>query len=323
MRVSSSTVWVVAAAMTILATVTASAQPYPSKPIRVVSPAGGGGGDVVARLLANGLAERVAQQVVIDNRPSGIIMGQIVAKAAPDGYTLLFAGSTHWLSPFMVTRTNSGFDPVKDFSPIALATSSPNIVVVTSSLGVKSIKDLIALAKAKPGELNYGRAGAGGSSHISAELFKAMAAVNIVSVPYKGSGPALIGLLSGQVQVIFATAPTVAPHVKSGKLNALAVTTAQPSALFPGLATVAASGVPGYESATIYGFLAPVRTSAAVIRKLNQEIGAMLAGPEMKEKLLNAGVEPAGGTPPEFAAKIRAEMTLLGKLIKDAAISAE
>jgi len=309
--------------MTILATVTASAQPYPSKPIRVVSPAGGGGGDVVARLLANGLAERIAQQVVIDNRPSGIIMGQIVAKAAPDGYTLLFAGSTHWLSPFMVTRTNSGFDPVKDFAPIALATSSPNIVVVTSSLGVKSIKDLIALAKAKPGELNYGRAGAGGSSHISAELFKALAAVNIVSVPYKGSGPALIGLLSGQVQVIFATAPTVAPHVKSGKLNALAVTTAQPSALFPGLATVAASGVPGYESATIYGFLAPVRTSAAVIRKLNQEIGAMLAGREMKEKLLNAGVEPAGGTPPEFAGKIRAEMTLLGKLIKDAAISAE
>jgi tripartite-type tricarboxylate transporter receptor subunit TctC len=223
----------------------------------------------------------------------------------------------------MVTRTNASFDPVKDFAPIALATSSPNIVVVNASLGVKSIRDLIALAKARPGELNYGRAGAGGSSHLSAELFKSMAAVNIVSVPYKGSGPALIGLLGGQVQLIFATAPTVAPHVKSGKLSALAVTTAQPSALFPGLTTVTASGVPGYDSATIYGFLAPAKTPDAVIKRLNQDLARMLSGADMKEKLLNAGVEPVGGSPGEFASKIKSEMTLLGKLIKDAGISAE
>ena len=299
----------------------ASAQGFPRKPIRLVASETGGGNDVVARIIAPGLGELLGQQVIVDNRPAGVIQGQTVYHALPDGYTLLFGGAPHWLMSYM--RDRMPFDPVKDFAPVSSATTSPNILVVHPSVTAKSVKELIALAKARPGELNYSRAGAGGPSHLAGELFKSLAGVDIVSIPFKGSGPAVISLLSAQVQLMFATAPSVAPHVKSGKVIALVVTSAAPSALFPELPTVAASGLPGYRIAAIYGVLVPAKTPDSAIQRLNQDVVRVLSRQDVKEKLANIGVESAGSSPGEFAATINSEMALLGKVIKNASVRAE
>ena len=194
----------------------ALSQNYPSKPIRIVTSTAGGGADIVARLIAQGLSASLGPQVLVDNR-NGMIAGEIVAKSPPDGYTLLVYGSTLWLSPFL--RSNVSWDPVRDFSPVSLAVNSPNIVVVHPSLPVKSVKELIALAKQRPGQLNYGST-IGGSTHLSAELFKAMAGVDIVHIPYKGNGPALNAVIGGQVQLMFSTTAAASPQVKSGRLRA-------------------------------------------------------------------------------------------------------
>jgi tripartite-type tricarboxylate transporter receptor subunit TctC len=243
-----------------------------------------------------------------------------VSKAPPDGYTLLIDAASFWIGPLL---QETPYDPVKDFAPVTLTDSAPNVLVVNPSLPVKSVKELIALAKARPGELNYGSSSTGSTPHLAAELFNMMAGVKIVRVPFKGSGPAVISLLGGQVQLMFATAGSVAPHVKSGRLRALAVASLQPSALAPGLPTIAASGVPGYEAVAFEGMFAPAKTPVAIIDRLNQEIVRVLNRAEVKERFFNAGVETVGSTPEEFAAAIKSNVAKWGKLIKDAGIRDE
>ena len=299
---------------------TVAAQEFPTRPVRIVTSAPGGAAELVARLIAQGLTASLSQQVIVENRPTGIIPGEIVVKAVPDGYTLLFHGSSLWMAPLL---QKVPYDPVKDLAPVTLAVSTPNVVVVHPAVQAKSIKELIALAKAKPGVLNYGSGATGSSSHLAAELFKYMAGVNIVRVPYKGQGPAVIALLGGEVQMSFATSASVAGHIKSGKLRALAIATAKPSALAPGLPTVAESGLPGYQSASNAGMFAPLRTPAALIARLNRQSVQALNKQEVKDLLFKDGTEVVGSSPQEFAASIKAEMTSLGKVIKAAGIREE
>ena len=289
---------------------------YPNKPVRMVTSEPGGGNDFAARLIAQGLSLTFKQRVVVDNR--GIIAAEIVAKAPPDGYTLLFYGNPFWLAPFL--RDNVPYDPVRDFFPISLAVSTANILVVHPSLPVKSVSGLIALARARPGELNYSSGTIGAASHLAAELFRTMAGIKIVRVPYRGTGAAFTALIAGQVQVMFPTAGSVTPHLKSGRLKALAVTTAQPSALFPGLPTIAASGLPGYESVSLVGIFAPTETPAAIIDLLNRNIVRVLDQADVREKFFNAGVDAIGGSPAELAAAMKSEMARMGKVIRDAGI---
>lgn len=295
-------------------------QDFPNKPIRIVTSEAGGGNDFTARLIAQGLTASWGQQVVVDNRPSGVIPGYTVSKATPDGYTLLVSSGILWLIPFL--QNNVPFDPVKDFLPITLTNVAPNILVVHPTLAETSVKELIDYAKSRPGELNYASARSGSSAHLSAELFKAMAGVNIVRISYKGTGPALNDLIGGHVQLAFFPVAAVVAHVKSGRLKALAVTSAEPSALFPGLPTVAAT-VPGYESVTITGIFAPAKTPVVRINQLNQEIVRFLTKTDTKERFLAVGVEPVGSSPQELAARIKSEMAKMGKVIKDAGIRAD
>ena len=298
----------------------AYSQDYPSKPIRIITPGLGGGTDLVARLLAHELPPMLGQQIIVDNRPSAAIAGALAAKAQPDGYSLIVASSSHWLAPYM--QDNLAYDPIKDFAPVTMTTRSPNVLVVHPSVAANSTKELIALAKARPGELKYSSALTGGSTHLSAELFKAMAGVNIVRIAYKGSATAFNDLVAGQTQLMFATVTQVGQFVKSGRLRALAITTAQPSPLFPGLPTVAAT-IPGYESTATFGVFAPAKTPAAIVNRLNRDIARMLNSAEIKEKFTNIGVETIGSTPAELAAAVKAEMTSMGKVIKDASIRAD
>ncbi len=298
----------------------ALSQEYPSKPVRIVAPDAGGTGDFNARIIAQGLAPLLGQPVLVENRPGTIIAAQTVAKSPADGYTLFAIGSSFWIGVLM---QDMPYDPVRDFAPVTLTTTSPNVLVIHPSLPVKSVRELIALARARPGELNYAASGAGSSPHLAAELFKAMAGVDIARIPFKGAGPALNSLMGGEVQMMFATAGTVAPHMKSRRLRALAVSGAQPSALAPGVPTVAATGVPGYEAISIQAIFAPAKTSQGPIARLNQEIARVLAMPETKERLLKTGVEAAPGTPEQLAAVMKSEMARLGKVIRDAGIRIE
>jgi tripartite-type tricarboxylate transporter receptor subunit TctC len=293
-----------------------SAQAFPNKPIRLVTSVPGGSSDIVARTLARELTASLEQPVVVDNR--GALAGiEAVARAAPDGYTLMVGSNSFWIGPLMQKMS---YDPVKDFSPVSLTQISPNILVVHPTLPAKSVKELIALAKAKPGALNVASGSTGAVSHLAAELFKSMAGVDIVTVPFKGAGPALLGVLSGQVQLMFATSGSAAPHLAAGKLRALAVTTTQPSALAPDLPTIAASGLPGYDATAMWGVLAPSRTPAMIIKRLNEEIVRGVRKADVKDRLFNAGLETVGSSPSEFAAAIKSEMTSMGKVIKDAGL---
>jgi tripartite-type tricarboxylate transporter receptor subunit TctC len=294
-------------------------QDFPQKPIRIVAAEPGGGGDFVARLIAQSLTGSFGQQVIVENRGGAVsVRAEMVARAAPDGYTLQFIGSPLWLLPFM--RENLSYNPVRDFAPVTLAVSTPNLLVVHPSVPANSLQELIGLARTRPGELNYGAGATGGSPHLSAELFKAMAAVNIVHIPYKGTGPALNALIGGQVHLLFAAPASVMPQVKAGRLRALAVTSLQPSALLPGLPTMADSGLPGYESVSPFGLFAPARTPVAIVNRLSQETVRVLRRADVKERLLNAGIEAVGSTPEEFASTIKSDMVRWGKLIKDAGI---
>ncbi len=298
---------------------TLSAQSFPLKPVRIVTAEPGGGNDLAARLIAPGMSSSLGQQVIVDNRggASGTIAAELVAKSAPDGYTLLLYSSAIWILPSMRTVP---YDPVRDFSTITLAATAANILVVHPSLPVKSVKDVIALAKSRPGELNYSSGGTGSSGHLSGALLNSMAGIDIVRVIYKGTGPALTALIGGEVQVAFPAAGAVASHVKSGKLRALAVTSTKPSALAPGVPTIAASGLPGFESVSTYGIFAAAKTPAAVIARLNQEVVRVLAVADVKEQFLKAGMETVGSTPEEFSAAMKSEMSRMGKVIKDAGI---
>jgi len=296
----------------------ASAQNFPVKPVRILATEPGAAADVAARTIAQGLTASFGQQVIVENR-SGVIAIETLVRSPPDGYTLLYYGSGLWLAPLM-QRTS--YDPMKDFAPVTLATSAPAVLVVYPSVPVKSVKDLIALAKAKPGELNYGSGGAGSTPHLAAELFKSMAGVNIVRVAYKGVGPALNSLIAGEIQLLFATTGSVGPHVKSGRLRAVAVTSARASALVPELPTVA-SVVPGYELTQIQGVFAPSRTPAPIVKRFHQEIARVLGQTDVKEKFLALGTEPVGSSPEALSAAMKAEISRLGKVFKEAGIRPE
>jgi tripartite-type tricarboxylate transporter receptor subunit TctC len=296
----------------------AGAQQFPTRPIRMVTSQPGGGTDFVTRLIALGLTANLGKQVIVDNRPSGIVIGDIVAKAAPDGYTMFLNGSAFWLQPFL--QPNTPYDPVKDFTPITMTTTSPSTLVVNPSLPVHSIKELITLAKAKSGELNYGSSSAGTPTHLGAELFKAMTGVNIVRVAYKGNGPALNALIAGEVHLMFANAASVNPHVRSGRLRALAVASSKPTDLAPGLPTVASAGLPGYESSSTYGVFGPARMPRQLVDKINREIVKVLTSTEVRERLFRAGMEVVASSPDELASAMKADMTRMGKIIKNAGI---
>ena len=293
-------------------------QNFPNKPIRVFTGSAGGSNDLIARLIAQGISGQLGQPVIVENK-SSLVSADTVANASPDGHSLLLSGSTVWLLPFL---QKTPYDPVKDFSSVTLLSTQPNILVVHPSLPVKSVRELIALAKAKPGELNYASASIASSSHLAAELFKAMAEIDIVHIPYKGSGAATIGLIGGHVQLTFAAPGSVASQVKSGKLRAVAVTSAKPSALLPGTPTVAAT-VPGYESVAMTGIFAPAGTPAAIINRLNQEVVRLFNQGDVKAKFLDAGLDPVGSSPEQLTAAMKSDMARMGKVIKDAGIRAE
>ena len=265
----------------------ASAQAYPTKPVRIVVTGVGSGGDFAARLIAQGVTATLGQALIVDNRGSGNLPAEIVAKAAPDGYTLCLSAAPLWITPFL---RKTAYDPLRDFAPVTLAISSPNILVVHPALPVKSVRDLIALIRAKPGALNYATSGIGASSFLAAELFKSMLRADMVRVNYKSGGLALTELISGQVQLMFANAGSVATHLQSGRLKALAVTSAKPSALMPGLPTIAAGGLPGYELVSVQGIFAPAGTPEAVITRLNREFIPFLRRADTREKFFAAGV---------------------------------
>ena len=302
----------------------ATAQNYPTKPIRmIVAYPPGGGTDIVGRMIAQKLSENFGQTVVIDNRggAAGGIGSEIAAHSVPDGYTIIMGN----VAPNAINVSlyaKLGYDPVKDFEPVSLVASTPNILVVLPSLAVKTVPELIALAKAKPGSLNYPSAGLGSSSHLAGELFDNLAGVKMVHIPYKGGGPALTDLLGGQVQLMFATMPAAMPHVRSGRLRAIAVTSVKRSQAMPELPTIGET-LKGYDASTWYGVLAPARTPRPIITTLHAEIVKILGVVETRDRLLAQGFEPVGGTPAEFGTYIKAEIAKWAKVIKAAGIKPE
>lgn len=301
-----------------LSAVTASSQEYPDKPIRIVTSPAGGGNDFPARLIARAISGPLGQQVIVDNRPT-VLIAEIVAKAAPDGYTLLVTGSAHWIGP-LIDKTS--YDPIRDFATITLVDRAPSILVVHPSMPVKSVKQLIGLAKSRPAELNFAVGGPGSSNFIGAILFNHMAGVNIVRIPYKGTGPAMTAVMSGEVHAMLASAGGAAAHVKSGRLRALAVGSVKPSALAPGLPTIAASGLPGYVSEALHALFAPARTPPAIVARLNQEVARYLQSAEAKDIFLKAGTEPSPTSPEELTAIMKSEIGRIGKVLRAAGIGA-
>ena len=297
-----------------------AAENWPQRPLRIVTSEPGGGSDFTARIVAQGLSLALGQQVIVDNRAGTFAAAHIMRGAAADGYTLLSYNNSLWTLPLLQTVP---YVVLRDFVPVTLATRSPNILVVHPALPVATVRELVARAKTHPGTLNYASGTIGSTNHLAAELFKALAGVNIARIGYKGSGFAVNDLIGGQVQLMFATSGSIAPHVKAGRLRALAVTSAQPSPLAPGLPTIAASGVAGYEAVTLYGLYAPAATPAAVIERLHDESARFLQTPDIRQKLAAAGVESVGASAREFTAEIKADVARLSKVIKDAGIRAE
>jgi tripartite-type tricarboxylate transporter receptor subunit TctC len=303
----------------------ADAQPaYPSKPIRIISPfAPGGGNDVLARAVAQKLTENLKQQVIVESRPgaNGIIGTEIAARAAPDGYTIVLVPSGHTVNPHIYKKLP--FDPIKDFTPISLAGWSPLVLAIHPSLPVKNVKELIAFAKARPGVLAYGTAGVGSSGHLAGAMFETMTGTKLTHVPYKGMGLALTDVIAGQVSMVFGTNLSTVPQVRSGRLRGLAITGAQRSPALPDLPTVAEAGVPGYEASLWYGFVGPARLPADIVRRLNTEIVAAVAQPDVKERLASQGVDARSSTPEEFARLIASDLQRWGKVVARAGVKAE
>lgn len=313
------------AALPLLANATshdASAQNYPDRAVRIVVPfAAGGATDLFGRLVASELTGILKQQFIVENKPGGggNIGSNQVAKSAADGYTLLFgAAGNIAINPALFS--NMPYIPSKDLAPVALMGSSMNVLVVPSSLPVKSVQELIALEKAKPGELNYGSSGNGGTTHLSGELFNSTANTRIVHVPYQGSGPAMIDLLAARVQMMFDNLPSSLPHIQRGDLRALGVTGASRSALLPDVPTIAESGLPGFEATTWFGLFAPAGTPPAVIEKINAAVNQAMAKPEIIERLRKLGTDVATGTPDSFAELVKRDTEKWAKVIKDANI---
>jgi len=303
----------------------AAAQAWPEKPVRfVVGFTPGGPSDILARALGQKLSEIWTQQMVIENRPGagGNIAAELVAKSAGDGYTWLL-GNNSILATNQSLYARLGYDPVKDFAPVALVAIQPNILVVNPDVPAHSVKELIALARAKPGELNYASSGSGAAAHLAGELFKAMTGVQMVHVPYKGAQPALTDVIAGQAQLMFATSASVIPYIKAGRLRALAVTTAQRSASVPDLPTVSEAGVPGFEAITWHGVVVPAATPQPLVVRLNADIVKVLHMRDLRERLESLGAEVAPGTPRDFAEYIAREIPKWAKVVKDSGARAE
>ena len=308
------------AALGFLIPVMACGQNYPSKPVRIVTGAVGGGGDFASRLIMPALAASLGQPVVIDNRNASLLAADTAAKAPPDGYTVTVQGAVLWILPLLY---KAPYDAVRDFAPLSLMAREAGMLAVHPSLPVKSVKDLIALAKARPGELSYSSSQVGGQSHLAMELFNSMAGVKVVHIPYKGGAAAAIGLLTGQVQLMINNASTLTGHVKAGRLRALAVTSAEPSPLVPGVPTIAATGLPGYEAVNMTCMFAPVKTAPAIVNRLNQEVVRALNQPDIKSRFFNAGSEAVGSSPEELGAAMKADLARMEKIIREANIKAE
>ena len=314
----------VAVVLTVLS-LSVNGQTYPSRPIRLIVPfAPGGSADLVARLVGHEMSQSWGQQVVVENKPgaSGMIGNEFVARSAPDGYTLTIGT----LGPFAVNQTlfeKVPYDNLRDFAPITLTGISSHILVAHPSISAQNVSELIALAKAKPGQLSFASSGTGNATHLTFELFKARAGIDIVHVPYKGGGPAMADLVGGQVALSFASMASAVPFVQSGRLRPIAVSGAQRSALFPDVPTVGESALPGFASEDWQGILAPAKTPLDIVNRLNGEIARILALPEVKAKLTAAGFDPKPSTPQWFAEFIQAETLKWAKLLKQSGIKAQ
>lgn len=304
-------------AMVFFGSVSCWAQAYPARPIRLIVPyAAGGGVDVMARLVVPRLSERLGQRVIIDNHAgaTGNIGADIAARAAPDGYTVLMGGASLAINVSLYSKLT--YDVMKDFVPVTEVAQSPNIVLVHPSLPVKSIRELIAFARARPGQLNYGSGGSGSTLHLTAELFKTMANVNIVHVPYKGTGPAIVGLMSGEVTLAMPPLSGMLPHVESGRVRALAITSRTRLDMLPQLPTVAESGVPGFESGQWYGVLVPAGTPANIVTKLQSELAQVVRLPDVVAQITRQGCVPVGDTSQHFTSYLRQDIAKWAKVVK-------
>lgn len=301
------------------ATIVASAQDYPNRPVRVIIPfPPGAGTDIVGRAVAQALSDAWKQSVVVDNRPGagGTIAGELVARGNPDGYTLML-GNVSTLAIAKALNPKLAYDPLRDFAPITLITTSENVIVVHPSVPVHSVKDLIAYAKANPRKINYGSSGNGTTSHLGGAMFASAVGVEMTHIPYKGSAPMLTDLLGGQLQLSFSSVPTALPHIKSGRLRALAVTRPQRSTTLPDLPTVQeAAGLKSFEISLWQGIVAPAATSRAIVMKLNQQIVASLRAPDLKSKFVAQGLDVVGSTPEQFATYMRDEIAKWTQVVK-------
>lgn len=291
---------------------------YPTKPIRLICPfPPGGTTDVVARLVAQKLTEAWGQQVVVDNRPGagGVIGTELAAQAPADGYTALLGSiTTHAVNPALYKKLK--FDPVKDFTPVSLVVSSPQLLAVHPSVPAQSVKELIGLAKAKPGQLNYASAGSGTSPHLTFELFRSLAGIDVVHVPYKGTGPAITDLIAGQTQMMITGVVALMPHVKSNRLRAVGVTSAKRVNALPQVPTIAESGVRGFDVSSWFGVFLPAQAPRAVVTKMNAEIARIVSDPDVRQKLIDQGADPASTTPEEFAAYVKSERARWGEVVR-------
>lgn len=319
---------VLAAAFSILCATAAHGQTtggYPARPVRIVVPfAAGGNVDLVARGVAQRLSEGLGQQVIVDNRPgaSGLVGTHLVAKAAPDGYTVLAMANTFAVVPSIMS--NPGYDPLKDFAGVSQTCLVPQVLVVNPALPVRSVKELIALAKARPGEISYASAGTGGTGHMAAELFNRHAGLKMLHVPYKGNAQAIVDVISGQVTMMFDQVSTSAPHIRAGKLRGLAVTSLKRSPLFPNLPTIDESGAPGFEDITFNGLMAPAGTPREILARLHAEVAKAVAVPELRQRFIQMGVElTASASPEDFMAYVRAEVVKKAKLAREAGIKVD
>jgi tripartite-type tricarboxylate transporter receptor subunit TctC len=303
----------------------ASAQsPFPSKPVRIISPfPPGGGNDTLCRIVAQKLTDELKQQVIVENRAgaNGIVGTEVAARAAPDGYTIVLIPSGHAVNATLYRKLP--FDSIRDFTPITLLGSSPLVLAVHPSLPAKNVKDLVALAKARPGQLTYGSAGVGASGHLGGALFESLAGVKMLHIPYKGMAGAITDLMSGQVTLTFGTTASVIPHVRAGRLRAFATTGAHRSPALPELPTVAEAGVPGYEAGLWYGFVGPARLPPEVVRRLNAAIVAVIGHPDVRARLASQGVDPQSTTPEAFARLLASDVERWAQVIRRAGIQPE
>lgn len=318
--------WCVAAfAVTNMAPTFAAESAYPQRPIRLIIPQSpGGASDTVGRTVAQKLSDRLGQQLVADNRPgaTGNIGAELVAHATPDGYTMLLTAPNLVTSPSLYART--GFDPVKDFAPVSQLSMSPNVWLVHPSFGARSMKELIDVAKGKPRQIDFSSSGLASTQHLAGELLNILAGIQLVHIPYKGGGPALLDLMAGRVPVMVASLPSAVPHIKAGKVRALAVTSAKRSSAMPELPTVAeAAGFAGYEASTWQGFVFPATTPKPIVQRMADETAKVLGMSDVRDRLRDLGYEPVGSSPAEFAAYIKAELAKWSKVIKGAGIKAE